>query len=313
MTSRLHCLTFQSTLPVGGATAVHGLDPIPGKISIHAPRGGSDIEPGNENSKTSISIHAPRGGSDSWLASIFQPVVIFQSTLPVGGATLPQTFQHHKGVISIHAPRGGSDTAASAPRHTPSDFNPRSPWGERLIQDCDEISGQLFQSTLPVGGATIWELPPVGATRISIHAPRGGSDIQAVKVKISESDFNPRSPWGERPAARDMTPSIPLFQSTLPVGGATKEDAEKVLKSAISIHAPRGGSDPAEDTVKPLSPSFQSTLPVGGATRLFLAPPPVEEISIHAPRGGSDPLLLLPVLTVIYFNPRSPWGERRFE
>ena len=58
------------------------------EISIHAPRGGSDLE--GKVAKIEgylISIHAPRGGSDagSGLAAWLQSV--FQSTLPVGGAT----------------------------------------------------------------------------------------------------------------------------------------------------------------------------------------------------------------------------------
>ena len=78
------------------------------------------------------------------------------------------------------------------------DFNPRSPWGERLLMACLARPPIPFQSTLPVGGAT-WDrngwmpmhgfqstLPVGGATfvaagilwkvGISIHAPRGGSD-----------------------------------------------------------------------------------------------------------------------------------------
>ena len=56
---------FQSTLPVGGATIFAQLIDI---ILV-------------------ISIHAPRGGSDIYIAAIFTEVVLFQSTLPVGGAT----------------------------------------------------------------------------------------------------------------------------------------------------------------------------------------------------------------------------------
>ena len=80
-----------------------------------------------------------------------------------------------------------------------SDFNPRSPWGERQTRDGVNGISVLFQSTLPVGGATRRRL------RGNVH-PR---------------DFNPRSPWGERHGLVDA------------VVGA--ED--------ISIHAPRGGSD----------------------------------------------------------------------
>ena len=57
----------------------------------------------------------------------------FQSTLPVGGAT--------SGLAGKH---DGRDR----------DFNPRSPWGERLLLNLDLIN----------------------LVGISIHAPRGGSD-----------------------------------------------------------------------------------------------------------------------------------------
>ena len=34
---------------------------------------------------------------------------------------------------------------------------------------------------------------------ISIHAPRGGSDDDGLYKGVRTQDFNPRSPWGERP------------------------------------------------------------------------------------------------------------------
>jgi len=33
---------------------------------------------------------------------------------------------------------------------------------------------------------------------ISIHAPRGGSDMRSGEPQLLSIDFNPRSPWGER-------------------------------------------------------------------------------------------------------------------
>ena len=33
-------------------------------------------------------------------------------------------------------------------------FNPRSPWGERQVMDKHKVGAIIFQSTLPVGGAT---------------------------------------------------------------------------------------------------------------------------------------------------------------
>ena len=103
---------------------------------------------------------------------------------------------------------------------------------------------------------------------------------------------------------------VKKFQSTLPVGGATRRSCHKGCIKAISIHAPRGGSD-------------FSLIRFSSACW----------ISIHAPRGGSDlgdVFLLghqiqfqstLPVggatnsnrpVSIFrqHFNPRSPWGER---
>ena len=65
--------------------------------------------------------------------------------------------------------------------------------GEQLF------TGNIFQSTLPVGGAT--------GERRTCQAPFW--------------NFNPRSPWGERRGRESVAEWISAFQSTLPVGGAT--------------------------------------------------------------------------------------------
>ena len=148
-------LIFQSTLPVGGAT------------------GGPHCGEGYPW----ISIHAPRGGSDLESSSLRPLYLLFQSTLPVGGATTVR--------------RAGSPARP--------DFNPRSPWGERHYVTKSELSKSI----------------------ISIHAPRGGSDSILALCKTSIMNFNPRSPWGERQVSNPKSMPLNLFQSTLPVGGAT--------------------------------------------------------------------------------------------
>ena len=100
---------FQSTLPVWGATNV--------QVSV--------LGPGL------ISIHAPRVGSDGILTGVDDGKGGFQSTLPVWGATLVLELQERRGEISIHAPRVGSDLVSPAKMSRSSDFNPRSPCGER--------------------------------------------------------------------------------------------------------------------------------------------------------------------------------------
>ena len=56
-----------------------------------------------------ISIHAPREGSDCYDALEKFTRDIFLSTLPVRGATKSKLFVVVDSVISIHAPREGSD------------------------------------------------------------------------------------------------------------------------------------------------------------------------------------------------------------
>ena len=150
----------------------------------------------------------------------------FQSTLPVWGATRRRGDAHGRGEISIHAPRVGSDSITRT--------RPR-----RL---------ERFQSTLPVWGATIFKCHDCGRSTISIHAPRVGSDDLLATWVSGVCNFNPRSPCGERLVIVGQTNITVQFQSTLPVWGATRRQAPRRLCYAISIHAPRVGSDasPAE-------------------------------------------------------------------
>ena len=78
------------------------------------------------------------------------------------------------------------------------------------------------------------------------------------------------------------------FQSTLPVWGATENSLVTIIRSDISIHAPRVGSDSEARTIQRQHGTFQSTLPVWGATDVIHKLYNKMFISIHAPRVGSD-------------------------
>ena len=145
-----------------------------------------------------ISIHAPRVGSD-WLVDLLGCCTLhfnprspcgerrqgcpcprksnrFQSTLPVWGATPKTLFKLEAGLISIHAPRVGSDAGSN------SDFTKSftiSIHAPRVGSDA--VSGCFGQLLI-----------------ISIHAPRVGSDKVTNRVTRIDSNFNPRSPCGER-------------------------------------------------------------------------------------------------------------------
>ncbi len=151
-------------------------------------------------------------------------------------------------------------------------------------------TSQGFQSTLPRRG------PPHAPAslrpwRVFQPTPPGGGAtlISTRTVSTLMRNFNPRSPCGERPTDTPSREISSLFQSTLPVRGATP-------------------IDPAAE----FCCTFQSTLPVRGATvedsdriaRLI-------DISIHAPRAGSDCTRLGSHLSALDFNPRSPCGERQ--
>ena len=96
-----------------------------------------------------------------------------------------------------------------------------------------------------MGGATFISYAARDAVDISIHAPRGGSDNHLIGYFTPCGDFNPRSPWGERRVNPDKSDGVIIFQSTLPVGGATSAELDEQAAQVISIHAPRGGSDHA--------------------------------------------------------------------
>ncbi|EFT83511.1 hypothetical protein HMPREF0620_0516 [Parascardovia denticolens DSM 10105 = JCM 12538] len=60
-----------------------------------------------------------------------------------------------------------------------------------------------------------------------------------------------------------------LFQSTLPLRGATQAPILDVPSQRISIHAPLAGSDWRGAFIQVRMSRFQSTLPLRGATGNF--------------------------------------------
>ena len=243
-------------------------------ISIHAPRVGSDAStepPGsgrydfNPRSpcgerlalgtfkifiKCNFNPRSPCGERPSKSESAMQQT-IFQSTLPVWGATW------------LYASK----------RYTEDNFNPRSPCGERLKYFKSNLSSLEFQSTLPVWGATINTGRVVLGTKISIHAPRVGSDSAVISPSDAISHFNPRSPCGERQTTILHYAKPEKFQSTLPVWGATRTSrCSARLWSYFNPRSPCGERRKAFDH-PPHHHAFQSTLPVWGATALRKSSP----------------------------------------
>ena len=148
-----------------------------------------------------------------------------------------------------------------------------------------------FQSTLPAWGATNSERRLFQQYDISIHAPRMGSDkfknvflskgdvFQSTlpawgatdtdaASNVQERDFNPRSPHGERPARWPDRLPPSYFNPRSPHGERQLKSKYKKVLEAISIHAPRMGSDLNDLPMKKMQMLFQSTLPAWGATIL---------------------------------------------
>ena len=101
----------------------------------------------------------------------------------------------------------------------------------------------MFQSTLPVKGATI-------AAGIVAAIPQFQSTLPVKGATYTVVLQTGMSAW---------------FQSTLPVKGATPKSLDTVPFYEVSIHAPREGSDENLNHQPPMV-KFQSTLPVKGAT-----------------------------------------------
>ena len=168
-----------------------------------------------------ISIHAPRGGSDDPGKDIVRDRRYFNPRSPWGERPEYRGADRQIADFNPRSPWGERLRSPRFPRRW-NYFNPRSPWGERPEAGHMVGVAQRFQSTLPVGGATLTMLVLSGCTKkFQSTLPVGGATL----------DGGPKL-WVER-----------LFQSTLPVGGATNALANKPITRIISIHAPRGGSD----------------------------------------------------------------------
>ena len=169
-------------------------------------------------------------------------------------------------------------------------FNPRSPYGERLRERY--VIPHLhpnFNPRSPYGERHAHVLGAARAAHISIHAPHTGSDPRrsprphrlvyfnprspygerplTPTASSSRPNFNPRSPYGERPGVPAGLRDLSAFQSTLPIRGATISGLYSVpsgaqFQSTLPIRGATCGKEMVDYKVE-----FQSTLPIRGATR----------------------------------------------
>ena len=191
-------------------------------------------------------------------------------------------------------------------------FNPRFPRGKRPSSSLLLLALRIFQSTLPAGEATITENFVLSYPRdFNPRFPRG-KRLVIYDCHPVPFDFNPRFPRGKRPGRRPpLQCNGTDFNPRFPRGKRRYHPRPSVIRSRISIHASREGSDKigenCDTDVMPnfnprfprgkrhwvcfhfdSFPEFQSTLPAREATLNANRMPLRAHISIHASREGSD-------------------------
>ena len=157
------------------------------------------------------------------------------------------------------------------------------------IKKATTSSRFLFQSTRPMRGATANISVMSRAFLFQSTRPMRGATRHDTAAGAAGNHFNPRAPCGARPryprpqslrgyisihaphAGRDVSKywspsSMPIFQSTRPMRGATHSGLDALRQIlVISIHAPHAGRDLCD---------------AGGLHS--------GHISIHAPHAGRD-------------------------
>ena len=147
-----------------------------------------------------ISIHAPRVGSDSGISRRQEAALHFNPRSPCGERPQQTAPRKRRQLISIHAPRVGSDSGRVFFYSGLGSISIHAP---RVGSDTPGVITRgwakgIFQSTLPVWGATVKTGPWCLSTPFQSTLPVWG----ATNVQHLLDDDG-------------------LFQSTLPVWGAT--------------------------------------------------------------------------------------------
>ena len=206
--------------------------------------------------------------------------------------------------------------------------------GATPFREANELDVLTFQSTLPARGATNLKLGYGGTQKISIHAPRTGSNRTSSSIFPGRPHFNPRSPHGERRkvlanwdndliisihaprtgsnrTSSSIFPGRPHFNPRSPHGERRKVLANWDNDLIISIHAPRTGSDRNMAVRAYPEKIFQSTLPARGATRSATRSSSSLTFQSTLPARGATVCRAPNRAGTADFNPRSLHGERR--
>ena len=116
--------------------------------------------------------------------------------------------------------------------------------------------------------------------------PRGERHVRVIKYSILVPNFNPRSHEGSDQVKNNNINIKEDFNPRSHEGSDFSWGSIAVMYTRISIHAPtRGATSPGEDS------------------------PLLNTISIHAPTRGATSSILIQILSISNFNPRSHEGS----
>ena len=148
-------------------------------------------------------------------------------------------------LISIHAPRTGSDPTPAMSSWKAAYFNPRSPHGERLLRVVQKLNVLRISIRAPrTGSDNIADQVDGSSVPFQSTLPARGATTGRWAAESAPSDFNPRSPHGERRCYNYSADAAINISIHAPRTGSDVVHQQRQIFQDISIHAPRTGSDP---------------------------------------------------------------------
>ena len=217
-----------------------------------------------------------------------------------------------------------------------TNFNPRSPDGERRSDHCrchyrPEISihaprmgsdyaplicfnvCSIFQSTLPGWGATFQTTVKIPLLHyFNPRSPDGERRANGHGHCLTSTYFNPRSPDGERRMSRRVAARHRAFQSTLPGWGATRRAEGAHVLNHFNPRSPDGERQKAYRNNHPIH-YFNPRSPDGERRLAQCVRLIILGFQSTLPGWGATRQFAGLRLPIAYFNPRSPDGERRVQ
>ena len=124
-------------------------------------------------------------------------------------------------VISIHAPLTGCDTGMRIIVKSGRDFNPRTPYGMRLITGVQKAFALYFNPRTPYGMRPQKMILKVTQQEFQSTHPLRDATWPSKGIESDSKDFNPRTPYGMRQKLAYLWLTDVLFQSTHPLRDAT--------------------------------------------------------------------------------------------